>query len=51
MLELSPAIGRSGVSAQSAGEISGRSCEEGVNQMKIATSEVVVPMLSLHKFG
>jgi hypothetical protein len=25
--------------------------EEGVKQMKIAASEAVVPMLSVHKFG
>jgi hypothetical protein len=25
--------------------------EEGVKQMKISASEVVVPMLSVHKFG
>jgi hypothetical protein len=51
MLELSLAIGRSGESAQSAGKSSEEAVKEGVNQMKIATSEVVVPMLSLHKFG
>jgi hypothetical protein len=52
IVELFPAIVWSGASARGAqGENGGRRVREGVKQMKIAASEAVVPMLSVHKVG
>jgi hypothetical protein len=52
MVELFPAIARSPHRARTAqGEQRKTGSRKGVKQMKVAASEAVVPMLSVHKFG
>jgi len=50
IVELFPAIARSAAGAQGSARRRQR-VAKGVKEMKIAASESVVPMLSVHKFG